>query len=505
MQRVLEPFRFVLIGLRETSRSVRAVVCAMLFFAAAASIFISGFGIYEDEVLFAPAIYHPGECRSFLKILGHDFPTMLMSYLGADKVYLYGAILKVATPSVWSLRLPMVFVGVLTVWLLFVAVRQITNDYVAAALACLIATDPVFLLTTTLDWGPVAVQHLLLAAAFACLARPQPLIFAGFLAQGAALWDKATAGWTIVAMLVSAAVFLGAHLRPHVTPHNLARAFLGFTLGALPLLIFNIFHHWATLLQNAAFSTAGLGGKVVKMCNALAGRDLFSWLLRGGTPKWSTLIPFALAAALILLFRRDIAPVRRVALFALFTGLLTWLAMLFMKAGGDPHHVVLVWPWPHLFMICVLGFALRKPVFLAVATLLILSNVVMVGLYAQRTYAFGPRDAWSEATFALPEILPENGKIVTLDWGIRNTGTFLIRGKVMFEDRTFTGLKEQDLLDLERTQFLTHVQGAEKIAGNNARFDAAIHKAGYGRVVDRILSDPRGHPVIVSFHASRTP
>jgi hypothetical protein len=503
MQRVVARFRLVLIGVRETPGAVWAVVCAIVFFAASAGIFMRGIGIYEDEVLFAPAIYHPGDCRSFLKLFGHDFPTMLMSYLGADKVYLYGVILKVVAPSAWSLRLPVVFMGALTLWLLFVTVRRFTNDYVAATLACLIATDPVFLLTTTLDWGPVAVQHLLFAAAFACLARPQPMIFVAFFAQGAALWDKSTAVWTIVAMAVSAALFLPAYVRPNLTPRNLARAILGLVLGALPLLIFNIFHQWATLRENAIFSTAGVGAKIVAMYNALGGRDMFKPLLRGGTPEWSTLVPFTFAAALILLFRRDVAPIRPVALFALFTGLLTWLMMLFMKAGGEPHHLVLVWPWPHLFLICVLGFAFRKRVFLAIAAALILSNIVMVGLYAQRTYAFGPRESWSEATYALPSILPENKKIVTLDWGIRNTGTFLTRGRVKFEDRAFTGLREEDLPDLERTQFLTHAEGAEEFSGNNSRFDTAIHKAGYVRVVDRILSDQRGHPVIVSFHVDR--
>jgi hypothetical protein len=177
--------------------------------------------------------------------------------------------------------------------------------------------------------------------------------------------------------------------------------------------------------------------------------------------------------------------------------------MLFMKNGGSPHHLVLVWPWPHLFLVCVLASTFRKRVFLGIASALVFSNIVMVGLYAQRTYAFGPGEMWSEATFALPKILPQNRKIVTVDWGIHNTGTFLTGGKVIFEDRTFSGLKDEDLADLERTQFLTHVQAAEKIAGNNARFDAAIRKVGYMRVVDQVLSDRHGRPLIVSFHCAR--
>jgi hypothetical protein len=502
MPRVRFSFRFVPLAVRETSGAVGAVLCAIVFFTVSAGIFISGIGIYEDEVLFAPALYHPQESLGPLKFAGHFFPTMLLSYVGADKAYLYWAILKGVAPSAWSLRVPVVLMGVLTVWLLFVAVRRLTNDYVAAALACLLATDPLFLLTTTLDWGPVAVQHLLFAAAFACLARPEPRIFLGFMAQGAALWDKGTAAWTIVAMAVSAAAFLPAQLRAHLTARNLARAMLGFTLGALPLLIFNISHHGATFSENATFSATDLGEKIAGMYDALNGRSMFSRLF-GAPSSWMTLAPFAFAAALILWFRRDAAPVRPVASFALFTGLLTWLGMLFMKAGGEAHHVALVWPWPHLFLMCVLGFAFRKRIFFAIATALILSNIAMVGLYAKRMYQFGPQQEWSKATFALPAILPENRKIVTLDWGIRLTGTFLTAGKVRFEERAFDGLREEDLPDLERTQFLAHAAGVEEFAGNNARFEAAIHKAGYLRVVDRVLSDRRGRPVIVSFHVAR--
>ncbi len=502
MPRVSGPFGFVRSPVRSSSGPVLAVLCAIVFFIASASIFISGVGIYEDEVLFAPAIYHPQESLSPLKLLGHFFPTMLLSYLGADKAYLYGLILKGFAPSAWSLRLPVVFMGVVTLWLLFLAMRQFTNDYLAAALACLLATDPLFLLTTTLDWGPVAVQHLLFAVALVCLARPQPRIFLAFLALGAALWDKGTAAWTIVAMAVSAAAFLPTHLRAHITWRNLAWALLGFSLGALPLLIFNISHQGATFFENAAFSTGDLGQKITGMYDGLNGRGML-WRLFGVTSKWTTLVPAAFAAALIFLFRRDVAPIRPVALFALFTSLLTWFGMLFMRNGGEAHHVVLLWPWPHLFVICVLGFAFPKRIFLAIASVLILSNVTMVGLYALRMYQFGPREEWSKATFALPGILPDNRKIITLDWGIRFTGTFLTQGKVRFEDREFDGLRKEDVPDLERSQFLTHALGAEEFAGTNARFDAAIHKAGYLRVVDHILSDRRGRPVIISFHVTR--
>ncbi len=491
-------------GKGSSSAATRAVILAMLFFAGSASFFVPKIGIEEDEVLFVPAIYHPASADSSVKIMGARFPLMLMSYVGADKTYLYSPILNRVRPSAWSLRLPMVFIGALTIWVLFTGVRRFTNEYVAAALACLIATDPLFLLTTTFDWGPVAIQHLLFVVALACFARPKPLIFAGFLAIGAVLWDKGTATWTLGAMAISALVFLPARLRPYLTVRNLSVAVGGFVVGALPFLIFNITHHWATFGDNTAFSTDEVGAKVQQMYAALNGRGAFRWMMLGDTPNWYSLVPVALAVALVLLFTSRVAEMRRKALFAFSTGLLTWLTMLFVKgAGGSLHHTLLVWPWPHLFLICVLGAAFRKRIFLGLAAALVLANIVMVGFYAQRTREFGPSPMWSDATFSLPQVLAPGRKIVTLDWGIHNIGTFLTRGQVPIEDRTFSGLVTSDLPDLDRTQFLTHVAGQEYIAGNNARFDAAITKAGYVRAVDRILSDRRGHPLIVSFHLVR--
>ncbi len=41
----------------------------------------------------------------------------------------------------------------LSLWLVFVAARRLTNDRVAAALVCLLASDPMFLLCTTMLTG----------------------------------------------------------------------------------------------------------------------------------------------------------------------------------------------------------------------------------------------------------------------------------------------------------------------------------------------------------------
>src|SRR5580658_595450 len=161
---------------------------ALVFFVASACVFIPQFGIEGDELDFAAPFYSGGSAGA-LKILGKRIPTMVASYAGTDKTLLYSPLLKAMPPTLWSLRLPIVLLGALSLWLLFTATRRLTNGMVAAALVWLIATDPIFMLTTTFDWGPVALQHLFMIAAFACLARSKPMVFTGFLAIGLAWWD----------------------------------------------------------------------------------------------------------------------------------------------------------------------------------------------------------------------------------------------------------------------------------------------------------------------------
>ncbi len=67
--------------------------------------------------------------------------------------------------SVWVVRLPVALTGAITVFIFYHLIRGIESRGAAVA-ACagafLLATDPVFLLTNTFDWGPVALEHVLL-------------------------------------------------------------------------------------------------------------------------------------------------------------------------------------------------------------------------------------------------------------------------------------------------------------------------------------------------------
>lgn len=480
----------------------------MQLFVVAACIFIPAIGTEDDELLFVPPAYWPGAALSSLSFFGHRIPTMLMSYVGADKTLLYEPLLHRFPPSVWLLRLPPVLIGVLTLWIFFVALRRLTDEWIALAFVWVLATDAIFLLTTTFDWGPVAIQHLFVALAFALFARPKPMVFLGSAALGLAFWDKGTAIWTIGAFVVAGAIFLRREILDRVSGINLIKAAAGAALGALPILIFNIQHPLATFRENAGFSTEGFSQKLQIMWLTLKGTGMFGFMVRSGGPAWHSLAPWLLVLAVPLAFLPKVRPVRPLALFSLVTGLIIWTGMLFVHAGGTSvHHTILVWPWPYVFAICVIGAALGqsmpgRAVFAALVAVVVLSNLALIGAYASGAWEAGPSPTWSDANLMLPKEYPGRKHILVLDWGIHNVAVYRTRGQSPIDDRTFTGLQPGDIPDLAETEFLDHVDGQEIMAGNNARFDAAIQKLGLVRVVDSIIPDSHGNPFLVVFHCA---
>ena len=87
---------------------------------------------------------------------------MLMSYLGTLKSWIYRPIFQLFGTGVSAMRVPMLLAGAASVWLFYLLLRRIAGER-AAVIGCgLLAADSLYLLTICFDWGPVALQHLLL-------------------------------------------------------------------------------------------------------------------------------------------------------------------------------------------------------------------------------------------------------------------------------------------------------------------------------------------------------
>ena len=192
---------------------------------------------------------------TYLRLFHHPWPVLLMSYLGTLKTLIYNPILHIFGNSVWALREPVLLAGAFTIVLFFLLLRRASGER-AALIGCgLLATDSLYLITNCYDWGPVALQHLLLlsgtllALRFCERKKLLPLAGACFL-WGLALWDKALFVWILSSGGIAAVLLFPRYLVGLMTRRRVGIALLAFILGAFPLLRWNLKEHWATFRGN---------------------------------------------------------------------------------------------------------------------------------------------------------------------------------------------------------------------------------------------------------------
>ena len=151
----------------------RAHLLALLITAAfvgLGSLWIAWPGLEYDEARFVVASYPSPDVQAAytMHFRGRPVVLMVVSYMGALKGWLYIPIPKAWPPSAALVRLPMLLVGAAGLYCFYHFARRAFGTTAALAALALAATDPIYLFTTRLDWGPVAIQHFCLLGG--CLA-----------------------------------------------------------------------------------------------------------------------------------------------------------------------------------------------------------------------------------------------------------------------------------------------------------------------------------------------
>ncbi len=501
-------------------------------------------GIQDDEALFSNPLYYPLGRELQLRAFHHDVPLMIMSYLGTLKTLLYWRWLPVFGSSVWAVRLPMAFAGALTVFFFYRLIRL--SDAPSAAWAAslgafLLATDPVFLLTNTFDWGPVALEHVLLVTGCFLLARfstkPAQIgyLAVGFFLFGLALWDKALFLWALSGMAAAAVAVYGPEVRQCLSRRNLGIASAGLVLGALPFVLYNLRHPAATLGQNAHWEADRLPSKWLQLKNAANGSSLFGFIaeegfrgnpkpaksLRGRAASWirqtfgehrqsGFYYSFAVLLAAVPLWWRS-----RPARFSLVFLCVAWGMMAFTKdAGGAAHHDVLLWPFPLLFAaVTVAAIPWRWAAILA-GTGLVIMNLLVVNQYVVQFEQYGAAGNFTDALIPLARVLPEPDRTVwVLDWGIGNSIQLAHRGRLKMgygadplqTDSPSPGQQAQILymLDDPGAVFVSHVPEREVIPGIPEHLESFAAASGYRKELLHTVWDSNGRPVFEVFQFSR--
>jgi len=507
-------------------------------------------GLQNDEVLFAGADFgFPGSSIFQLGLFHRHIPVMHMSYLGSLKTWLYAPILALAPANVWSVRLPVLAIGAMTVWLFAVLLEAVHGERAAWIGGALLATDTMFLITTCFDWGPVALQHLLtvsgvlLVVRFARHARPDAL-FWGFLCFGLAAWDKALFFWIFGGMIVATIAVFPRELLGALTRDNLKRAIGGFALGALPLIAYNAMRGLATFRANSSFSFDDFARKASALRGAWNGSGLLGYIAanpdQGGQalPAHNSIerlsyalhgafgdvatnqLPAALCLAVLLLPLLWRTPVRRLLLFCVVTFAVGWLQMVGTRgAGGSAHHIVLLWPVPHLFIAVTLAEAslrLRKTGIIVVSAIVLFlagANLLLTNQYFYQLARYGSPHAWTDAVFPLSSEVQQlhPAEIVIDDWGILDSLVLLRRGDLpaTFADSSFlaagssSATHDWDVGRLERALWIGHTPAYQELSGLNDQIVRNAASAGFEKKLIDVIADRHARPVFEVFRFER--
>ena len=498
-------------------------------------------GPQTDEALFASLIYEPRNLENFVQIFKHRIPLMVMSYLGALKALLYAPWFSIWPPSPVSLRLPVVLAGATSVGLFVILLRETLGRRAAWIGGLLLATDTSFLLLTTFDWGPVALQHLLLLAGLTLLLRfyrtgSRRQLAAAFFLFGLAFWDKAIFVWMFTGIAVASLIVFQRELARVADRRNVAVALLALAAGAAPLIVYNFRHHGPTL-RNARYSTYDLAGKLRMVRSTLEGSALFGYLTReddgarrldpptrleraslalselAGRPRRNLLF-YALTGCLALLPVIWRSPARRAVLFALLAMSVAWLQMALNEGtGGSAHHSVLLWPLPHLIVAATLAEISNRPLrgvraaVTALVSVLAVSGLLVTNEYLAQFIRHGPGPYWTDAMGPLVERLQtaRAGAIVIVDWGILDSARLLSRGRLplyqAIDLASRESLDEQGartlrwLLELPNPVFVGYAAREQEVAPQGGRLAAHALKLGYARESLAEIRDRHGRIV----------
>ena len=500
-------------------------------------------GIQNDEVLFAPADYEvPG---SAVFLVFHRVPLMLMSYLGALKSWIYAGLFNVFPPSCWTVRLPVLFLGALSIWLFVDLLRAIGDNRTALIGGLLLATDTLYLVTACFDWGPVALQHLLLVAGFLLIVRfaannGRSALFWGFFCLGLGLWDKAIFLWNLSGIAVAALIVFPRELKSRLTPKNAALAIAGLALGAFPLIVYNVSSRFATLESNSTFRFDEFGMKFRALRGTWNGSALLGYIvalpgqagqareaqnvveraaynlhsLFGDHPK--NRMEWAFLAALILTAFLWNTPARKKLLFFLIALAVAWFQMAITKdAGSSAHHVVLLWPLAYIFVALVFAEAawrwgrIGPALIIAGVASLAAQNLLVTNEYFYLFARYGAPRSWTDAIYALSDDLgkAQPSQIVMSDWGMMNQLVLLHHDRLPLAivDEAFLspglsdGERQRDRQRLEHGLWVGHTVPYRELNQVNEAVMKAAAAAGFQKQVLRVISDSHHSPAYEIF------
>lgn len=516
---------------------------ASIFFVLAGQPFVARLGIQNDEALFATPVFEPRAALYSWHIGHFEIPFMQMSYLGCLKTLLYRPIFHLLGTGVYAIREPALLMGAASVWLFYLLLWR-TAGLFAACIGCwLLAADSLYLLTTCFDWGPVALQHLLVVGGVLLLMRfyqtmSSVWLAAGFFLLGLALWDKALAAWMLGGLGIAGISIFPRQIWAVTGFRRVVVSLTALALGALPLIVYNANTRLATFRENAGWDASELSNKAHVLAETARGGILLGFLNAddrntpvpkqpaGFLEKASAAIAdldenassgwtfYAFFAAVLLAPLAGWNAFRTVA-FLVLAMAVAWIQMAFNPhTGGSVHHTILLWPWPQAAIAISFAGVVRRmrrfgvPAVAAVVALVCISCLLVTNEYYTKMVRNGGVPTWSAAVFPLADQLRHTGAayVFCTDWGIFDSVMLLNRDRPPVRNGIGADEDPTDLkwaLSDPSNVFVGHAKEAEVFVGVNRKLIEAAGKLGYRRDLLATIPDGYGRMIFEVYRLAR--
>jgi hypothetical protein len=514
-------------------------IFASIFFFSAGQPFISRLGIQNDEALFASPVFEPRTAVYSFHIGRFQIPLMEMSYLGCLKTLIYRPIFRLFGVGAYAVREPALIMGATSIWLFFLLLRRVAGFRAACIGCCLLAADSLYLLTTCFDWGPVALQHLLVVGGILLLMRfyqtmSSVSLAAGCFLLGLALWDKALAVWMLGGVGIAGIVVFPRQIYAVTGWRRAVISLTALTLGALPLVLYNVHTNLATLRENTQWDLSELSKKAHILAETARGGALLGYFTAedrdtpspkqpagflqkasagmakidgDGSSGWML---WAFFAAVLLSPLAGWTGMRAVA-FLLIAMAVAWIQMAANpQTGGSVHHTILLWPWPQAVIAISLAGASRRlgrfgvPALAAAVALVCGSCLLVTNEYYTKMVRNGGAPTWSAAVFPLAKELQRTGAahVFCTDWGIFDSIMLLDRNRPEVLNGVGTEKNPADLnwaLNDPANVFVGHSKEAESFVGVNENLIAAAEKLGYRQDAVETIADGYGRNIFTIY------
>jgi hypothetical protein len=464
------------------------------------------------------------------------FPLMVQDYIGALHVYISVPFIAAFGPSTFSVRLPTLLIGAITLLLTFGFTRSGWGSPVALLSTILLAVHPSFIFWSRQG---TLVASVTLAIAMALLwaatrwskhGNARTALAAGLLA-GAGVYSKIVFVWILGGMAGAALLLNLTHLiraRAPAWPRRPALASTlaatgGFAVGVTPLLAFHALSRGVALtLAGEMFSTGAAGwgqlwGRLDHFAAVLTAQNHF-WYLGSspGNPLWLWAFGLAALAIMVQATRRAAHARRGLALVLLpATGVLL-VPLTPTPAGLFPHHLALFTPlWTTVVAVGAAAAAHlarqhRAALFaIAFGLTALVSGDVTADLHMHRALAKGGGEGpHSAAIYVLAERLQslQPAHTVALDWGIAPQVRYLtveritpseVFGYGHAADAGF-GARLQPFFQQPGTVFVLHTP-EETIFQRRTEFTEIAAKGGYALQKIGVVRKHSGVPMFELF------